>query len=43
MARVVPEDIYAEIPEAPPPMDPALLDLDDPIEPSMDVLIARAY
>jgi PmbA protein len=42
MARVVPEDIYAEIPEAPSPMDAALLDLDDPAEPSMEVLIARA-
>ena len=42
MARVVPEDIYAEIPEAPPPMDAALLDLDDPVEPSMETLIARA-
>jgi PmbA protein len=42
MARVVPEDPYAEIPEAPTPMDPALLDLDDPAEPSMETLIARA-
>ena len=42
MARVVPEDIYAEIPDAPTPMDAALLDLDDPAEPSMEVLIARA-
>jgi PmbA protein len=42
MARVVPEDPYAEIPLAPQPMDAALLDLDDPAEPSMDVLIARA-
>jgi PmbA protein len=42
MARVVPEDIYAEIPDAPPPMDVTLLDLDDPAEPSMEVLIARA-
>ena len=42
MARVVPEDPYAEIPEAPPPMDAALLDLDDPLEPGMEVLIARA-
>jgi PmbA protein len=42
MARVVPEDIYAEIPEAPPPIDAAFLDLNDPIEPSMEVLIARA-
>jgi len=42
MARVVPEDIYAEIPEAPPPIDAAFLDLDDPNEPSMEVLIGRA-
>ncbi len=42
MARVVPEDIYAEIPEAPAPMDVTQLDLDDPAEPSMEVLIARA-
>ena len=42
MARVVPEDRYAEIPEAPPPIDAAFLDLDDPIEPSMETLIARA-
>jgi PmbA protein len=42
MARVVPEDKYAEIPEAPPPIDAAFLDLDDPVEPSMETLIARA-
>ncbi len=42
MARVVPQDPYAEIPAAPPPMDAALLDLDDPLEPGMEVLIARA-
>jgi PmbA protein len=42
MARVVPEDPYAEIPDAPAPMDAALLDLDDPEEPAMEVLIARA-
>jgi PmbA protein len=42
MARVVPEDIYAEIPEAPAPMDAKLLDLDDPVEPSAETLIARA-
>ncbi len=29
-------------PAAPPPMDAALLDLDDPVEPSMEALIARA-
>ncbi len=42
MARVVPEDIYAEIPDAPAPMDVTLLDIDDPVEPAMDILIARA-
>jgi PmbA protein len=42
MARVVPEDPYAEIPEAPPPIDAAFLELDDPVEPSMELLIARA-
>ena len=42
MARVVPEDIYSEIPEAPPPMDARILDLDDPLEPSTETLIARA-
>ncbi len=42
MAHVVPEDRYSEIPEAPPPMDAALLDLDDPSEPALEVLIARA-
>jgi PmbA protein len=42
MARVVPEDIYAEIPDAPPPLDAGFLELDDPAEPSMELLIARA-
>ncbi|WP_297491865.1 TldD/PmbA family protein [Acidocella sp.] len=42
MARVVPEDPYAEIPQAPAPRDAAFLDLDDPIEPEADILIARA-
>jgi PmbA protein len=42
MARVVPEDPYAEIPVAPAPRDAAFLDLDDPIEPDTDTLIARA-
>jgi PmbA protein len=42
MARVVPADPYAEIPPAPPPLDAGFLDLDDPIEPAADVLIARA-
>lgn len=42
MARVVPEDPYAEIPVAPPPRDAKFLDLDDPVEPEADALIARA-
>ena len=42
MARLVPEDPYAEIPDAPPPIDPAFLQLDDPVEPAMAVLIRRA-
>ena len=42
MARVVPEDPFAEIPLAPPPLDADFLDLDDPVEPDADVLIARA-
>lgn len=42
MARVVPEDPYAEIPAAPAPLDAGFLELDDPVEPALDVLIARA-
>ncbi len=42
MARVVPEDPYAEIPDAPPPMDAAVLDMDDPQEPPAELLMARA-
>ncbi|MCB5944208.1 TldD/PmbA family protein [Acidocella sp. KAb 2-4] len=42
MARVVPADPYAEIPEAPAARDAAFLDLDDPVEPDMAALIARA-
>jgi PmbA protein len=42
MARVVPEDPYAEIPVAPAPLDSAFLDLDDPVEPETEILIARA-
>ena len=42
MARIVPEDIFAEVPDAPPPIDAAFLELDDPVEPSMEVLIGRA-
>lgn len=42
MAKVVPEDPYAEIPLAPPAPDAAFLELDDPIEPSADLLIQRA-
>lgn len=42
MARVVPEDPYAEIPLAPSAPDAAFLDLNDPVEPPADLLIARA-
>lgn len=42
MAKVVPEDPYAEIPLAPPAPDAAFLDLNDPVEPSADLLITRA-
>ena len=42
MARVVPEDPYAGLPEAPPPMDASAPDLDDPAEPALALLIARA-
>ncbi len=42
MAKVVPEDPYAEIPHAPPAPDAGFLELDDPREPSADVLIERA-
>ena len=42
MAKVVPEDPYAEIPFAPPAPDVAFLELDDPEEPSADRLIERA-
>ncbi len=42
MARVVPPDPYTEIPDAPAPLDAALLDLDDPHEPEIETLIARA-
>ncbi len=42
MARVVPEDPYAEIPDAPPAIDAAFLELDEPEEPALEVLIARA-
>jgi PmbA protein len=42
MARVVPEDPFSSIPEAPPALDAAFLDLDDPNEPSMETLIHRA-
>jgi len=40
MARVVPEDPYAEIPVAPAPLDAGFLDLDDPVEPAMDLLLS---
>lgn len=42
MARVVPEDQFADIPDAPPPEDAGLLDMDDAAEPSVDALMARA-
>ncbi len=42
MAKVVPEDPYAEIPNAPPAPDAGFLELDDPVEPSADLLIERA-
>jgi PmbA protein len=42
MARVVPEDNLSEIPEAPDALDASFLDMDDPVEPSMETLIARA-
>lgn len=42
MARVVPEDRYSDIPEAPPPLDAGSLDMDDPAEPSVEALMARA-
>lgn len=42
MAKVVPEDPYAEIPLAPPAPDAAFLELDDPLEPTAEALIARA-
>ncbi len=42
MAKVVPEDPYAEIPFAPPAPDAGFLELDDPVEPGAELLIARA-
>lgn len=42
MAKVVPEDPYAEIPPAPPAPDAAFLELDDAAEPSAAILIERA-
>jgi PmbA protein len=41
MARVVPEDPFAGLPE-PVPMPPRDLDLDDPSEPAAEALLARA-
>ena len=41
MARIVPEDPYSELLEAPPPA-PGSLDLDEPGEPTPEALIARA-
>ncbi|HQT72711.1 MAG: modulator protein [Acidiphilium sp. 37-67-22] len=42
MARVVPEDRFSTIPDAPTPPDSALLDMDDPAEPGVEALLARA-
>ncbi|WP_027284968.1 TldD/PmbA family protein [Rubritepida flocculans] len=42
MARVVPEDRFAMILDAPPPMDPRPLELDDGQEPCAEALLARA-
>lgn len=42
MAKVVPEDPYAEIPLAPPAPDAGFLELNDPEEPPADLLIERA-
>ena len=42
MARVVPEDRFSAIPEAPEPPDLAALDLLDPDEPDVATLMARA-
>ncbi|HTQ71665.1 MAG TPA: metallopeptidase TldD-related protein [Acidocella sp.] len=42
MAKVVPQDPYAEIPFAPPAPDAGFLELDDPVEPAAELLIARA-
>ncbi len=42
MAKVVPEDKFSAIPEAPPPADAAPLDLDDDAEPGVEALLARA-
>lgn len=42
MARVVPEDRFSSIPDAPPPPDLTALDLLDPDEPDVATLMARA-
>jgi PmbA protein len=42
MARAVPEDPFAAIPDAPPPADASALDLLDAVEPSAEDLLARA-
>ena len=42
MAKVVPEDPFADIPLAPPAPDARFLELNDPVEPSADELIERA-
>ncbi len=42
MARVVPEDPYGGLADAPTPADPTALELDDPAEPDEAALLARA-
>ncbi len=42
MARVVPEDRFSTIPDAPPPPDSAPLDMDDPAAPGVEALLDRA-
>jgi len=42
MAKVVPEDLFSDIAEAPAALDAGFLELDDPVEPSMEDLILRA-
>jgi PmbA protein len=42
MAKVVPEDQFSDIPDAPPPGDATALDMEDAVEPSTETLMARA-